>query len=483
MRTVRGERLLLWIIVLGGAAYVAAFLSLSRQVDYDLPGGLAIAPAIVLLGAVIVRHLAHLEDDPVIARVVLWSAALKVAATLANYAVTYGYYGRGDATQYHQRGAVIAAQLRSLDASPLFDSSNLLGTPFMELVTGAAYVVIGPTRFGAFFLFSAFAWAGVYLFWRAFKMAVPDGVPRRYAALLFLWPSLLYWPANLGKESWMLLMLGLVVFGVARLFNERRGLAPFLAGLLGMTLLRPHIALLIVLAIAVSLVSVRVQRSGLGIGTRVVGGALLTAAGLFVVFQTQAFFELERIGFAEAEMVFEDVAENTRRGGSQFTNVGANNPLLFPVAFVSVMLRPFPWEAANPLALALSLEGLLLVALAIRLRRSVYAWGRGIASNPYLAFGVVYLIAFVLAFSSFNNLGLLARERVMALPFLFVALAFPAAGEERATATPPTAAGTSRAGRRGSLRAQGASAATHAGSDPSATRKRASASTHRSPRR
>ena len=51
--------------------------------------------------------------------------------------------------------------------------------------------------------------------------------------------------------------------------------------------------------------------------------------------------------------------------------------------------------------------------------------------RPYVAFALVYTFAFIYAFSSLGNFGILARERSQLLPVLFVVLCVPRA---RATA-------------------------------------------------
>ena len=93
-----------------------------------------------------------------------------------------------------------------------------------------------------------------------------------------------------------------------------------------------------------------------------------------------------------------------------------------------------------------------------------------IRTTPYVAFCLGYVLAFVYAFSSFSNFGILARQRVQALPFLLVFLALPeyqtlaksisgaratSAGRSRGRLSPPSdgahaGPGDSRAGRRSS---------------------------------
>ena len=45
--------------------------------------------------------------------------------------------------------------------------------------------------------------------------------------------------------------------------------------------------------------------------------------------------------------------------------------------------------------------------------------------RPYVAFALVYTFAFIYAFSSLGNFGILARQRSQLLPVLFVVLCIP----------------------------------------------------------
>ena len=78
----------------------------------------------------------------------------------------------------------------------------------MELITTGVYTVIGPITLAGFLVFSSFAFWGAYLLYRAFRIAVPNGDARRYALLVFLLPSMLYWPSSIGKEAWLMLFVG-----------------------------------------------------------------------------------------------------------------------------------------------------------------------------------------------------------------------------------------------------------------------------------
>jgi hypothetical protein len=89
---------------------------------------------------------------------------------------------------------------------------------------------------------------------------------------------------------------------------------------------------------------------------------------------------------------------------------------------VAVLFRPFPWETLNMTALAQSIESLFLLVLTLLSVRRIGRAVVGAVRNPYLAFVVLYVGAFVLAFSSIANFGILARERAQVLPMFFVLL-------------------------------------------------------------
>jgi hypothetical protein len=124
----------------------------------------------------------------------------------------------------------------------------------------------------------------------------------------------------------------------------------------------------------------------------------------------------------------------TEQGGSSFTPVPLDSVFGVPMAILTVLFRPFPWEASNAQLLLQSLEGMFLLVLAVRAWPRLRNLLKLMRTNSYIVFAVVYASAFIVAFSGFGNFGILARQRVLMLPFFLVLLALPTLEQERARA-------------------------------------------------
>ena len=128
------------------------------------------------------------------------SGALKLAAApLWIYVNDHYYSGVADAYGYSRVGAQVAAQIRNGDFS--FHVGRLIGDGATSIITGIIYTVVGSNILGGFFVFAFLGFVSLVLFYRAFRVALPDGDHRRYAKLVFFFPSLLFWTSAIGKDA------------------------------------------------------------------------------------------------------------------------------------------------------------------------------------------------------------------------------------------------------------------------------------------
>lgn len=420
-----------WAVGLTVAAFVGAGFAfvwawaIGLQ-SYNVWGALLVAPLFIAVNALLIWRVAAREPSPWFARLIGFAFLAKMAGTMVRYYVAYVVYdGASDAERYNLAAAF---QYRSWrQGAVTWDLETARGTQYMELITTAVYTVIGPTTLAAFMVYGAFAFWGAYLLYRAFRIALPDGDHRRYALLVFLLPSMLYWPSSIGKESWLMLFVGVTALGAAKFFAGQHGSMALLAtGAVGTALIRPHIAVLLFAALLVAQLFRPASTQVTGILNKFGGIFVMGAAAWVLATQSAELLGTDDFSWQAVSESLDMAGGRTTVGGSEFTPVPVESPLGFPAAALTVLFRPFPWEAGNAQMLVQSLEGLFLLALTVaswpRLRRLPGILRR----NPYVVFSLVYTGAFIVAFSGFANFGILARQRVLMLPFFLVLLALPA---------------------------------------------------------
>ena len=416
--------------VLGITGALVALAYAMNTWSYLIWGGFLVAPVLFLLSLPVANRAAR-ADGQAIGRLVLAAAAVKIfIAPLLRYWMAFGLYGgAADAARYHSVGAQLAPLFRQ---GVYADLGQISGTRFMEILTGQVYAFTGPTRLGGFIVFSWFAFLGLYMFYRAFRIAYPDGDGRRYALLVFFFPTLLFWPSSIGKEAFMILTLGAAALGTAQLLVGRyRGLVWLGLGLWSAAIVRPHMALLVGTGLVVA-APIAVLRGGVQdqarqrgrLGSAVLLCTLLLSASTLIGV-TQDFFHLESLNTQTAQEQFGEVTRRSGKEGSTFKATSPTNPAGFAMASVTVLFRPFPFEVPNAQGMVSSLESFGLLALCLLGLRRLVRLPREILRRPYVAFGLVYTFAFIYAFSSVVNFGILARQRSQLLPLLFMILCIP----------------------------------------------------------
>lgn len=389
----------------------------------NVVGGVGIGLALLLLAAVqpLMSKLSQGETFDLRSIMLLGFAARLIGAY-------FRFTSAADAIGYHDTGTPIAAALRSLDIGA-GSGRQWPGTGALDYLSGIAHVISFDDFFGAAILFTGLSFVGACMFYRAFTIGVPDGDRKRYALLVFLLPTLAYWPSSLGKDGWMQLGIGLSALGIACLFNGRvgAGLIWTTVGAAACTLVRPHVALIVAVgagAAALSLGSDSRVR-GFKTGARVFILVLLIMGGGYAMSAASGVLKIDEFNTDEVNSAFNYTEQQTGQGGSAFTPVRVRTPLDYPLAAVTVLYRPFPFEAHDVTAYLAAGETMFLFLLSAASWRRLRRLPRLVVTTNYLAFSAAFVLVFVFAFSSVSNFGILARQRAQALPLLLVLLCIP----------------------------------------------------------
>jgi hypothetical protein len=256
-------------------------------------------------------------------------------------------------------------------------------------------------------------------------MFAPPPSDRTYLLLLMFVPSFVYWPSALGKEAVIIFALGLATYGFARMLRNNlvSGVACIGGGVFLMTFVRPHIGVAVTIALA--LATMLAKQSGRRTGLIAMGCVLFVLSG-FVVSRANAFFKSDITSASSVSAQLTAAGKRTSEGGSEFEPTPVS-PQNFPFAVVTVLIRPFPWEASSVPELVTGIESLVIGYMILKQLKNIRK--RVGRRNPLGIYALVATLVFIVLFWNFANFGILARQRTQIAPFLFLLLAMPPPAE------------------------------------------------------
>lgn len=237
-------------------------------------------------------------------------------------------------------------------------------------------------------------------------------------AIIFC-PSVVFWTTMNVKEGlmyWAICMVFSSAPGVGR-HGWLKGTPVFLAGMGVGCLLRPHI--MIVWAGAVLAVGLFKKRQfWFAILSAV---ALLLAVRAFTGLQGMETSVEDAMEFAERQ----SRVLSATKGGSNI-EYGAGGPVVFISGFVALFFRPLPWQIKNLRLLLSCTETWIITYLIVTgLWAGLRSRDKALLGFPQIQTGLIAAFGFCLFFTYTPNEGIIARQRVQALPALFALAVLP----------------------------------------------------------
>jgi hypothetical protein len=299
------------------------------------------------------------------------------------------------------------------DQLGIYGRSSGLSTVFIVNLVQFLKEYFGGTFFDYFLLFQAMGFWGILFILRTFDDIHEElGQPNfsRVYLLLFL-PGLHFWTSAIGKDAPIFLGVAMCTWAAFRL--PRRYLA-FGIGLAIALLVRPHIALIALIALAMTVAFAR----GTSLLTR---GALLVVvlAGIVSVGGlVQDSFQGLNISNKDSVTEFiETKSSVSEESGGDVSIIGAS----FPLKLISLLFRPFFIDATGLLGYVASLENVVLLVVIVTL---IWSFRTSLAVARAAMFarfaGLFFiLLTFLLAMVNYN-VGLGLRQKMMMMPALLV---------------------------------------------------------------
>jgi len=427
-------------VLVGCAGYLVVFGWSINSLTYDEWGVLVVTPPIVLLVVVMLRSMFTGDLAP-IAKIMYAGIAAKLLGAALRYWVGFeAYQGGIDAQRYHNYAVTASRDIWDGASSITTIFRGGTGTPIMEGATNLVYLITGTSKMAGFVTFAMLGFVGTAFFVKAACIAIPGLAARRYAVLCIVVPSLVYWPSSIGKDAVMLFTLGVATYGIARLVSTTAILIPLAittAGLIGAGYIRPHlVGLWLAGAFPALLVSLIRGRDLTGSTRRGIERALLlpilvvATIGLLLVSLATVRYLNPKSDDALTEATITNILDETKRrteqANSSFQPPSISNPVMWPYASVRTITRPLLFEARGSAQLFTALELTAFLAILASSYRRLLHLPKLLVTNAYVAFAMTTLFLSGLAFTSFANLGILARQRSIVFPFMLLVLCLPA---------------------------------------------------------
>jgi hypothetical protein len=123
--------------------------------------------------------------------------------------------------------------------------------------------------------------------------------------------------------------------------------------------------------------------------------------------------------------ILDETTRRTVQAESSFDPPSIASPSSWPYASIRTLTRPLLFEARGAAQLFTALEMAIFLGLcAISFRRLLHV-PKLVITVPYVAFAMTTLFLAGLAFASFGNLAILARQRSLVVPFMVLVLCVP----------------------------------------------------------
>jgi hypothetical protein len=385
---------------------------------------LVVLAVLLLASRVIITRVAVAEAKPWLVSIMTISLVLHLLAAPAQIFVTqHFYHGIADWIRYEHQGANLAPGFRHLNFS--LQPGNLRGIVndgSVSIAAGIVFAIVGINQLASFLVFSWLAFLGTILFFRAFSLTFAGADQRRYAYLLFFFPSMIFWTADVSKEAIMMVSLGLLAYGAAKVLAHRRGgVSLAVVGAVIGFFIRPNELLLVVAGFTVAmLVSQTGSRERTSGGRRLL--SFIFFGGLLIL---SLYLTVHYLHGSGGTLSLNQVqANNVSNGGSGGVPY-STSLLTYPRDVYTLLFDPLPFTFHGSGELVASIENTVLLVLVLASFRQLRVLPRAVFARAYVMMCVVYSAAFIYTFAALGNLGLITRERAVLFPFLLVLVAIP----------------------------------------------------------
>jgi len=319
-------------------------------------------------------------------------------------AVAYYLYAQefgGDVAMYYNDPYGVYGQISGLSTAFVINFVQFLKSYF------------GGSFLDYFMLFQAMGFWGILFVMRTFDDIHQElGQPLfKYVYLLLFLPGLHFWTSAIGKDAPLFLGVAMCTWAV---FRPRSRYLIFVAGIVITLVIRPHIALIALSALSLTVLFEPRTRLLVRLALLVMA---LAAVGMVAGLVQNSFYGLNLSNADSVSDFFATKSTVSEESGGDISIIGAS----FPVKLFSLLFRPFFLDAIGLLGYVASLENVMLLGIFVLLmRRSGTALA--VARRTLFArFCLFFFVMLTILLAMVNyNVGLGLRQKMMMMPTLLV---------------------------------------------------------------
>lgn len=284
-----------------------------------------------------------------------------------------------------------------------------IGTRFIVFLSGIFVQTLHLSYLGIFLIFNIFGYLGLLAFYASLNQVVADKsfFVKSLAVIAVFLPSASFWTASLGKDSLSFMATGFALWAA---LNLKRRVPLMIFAILVMSLIRPHIAGIFIIALTIAFI----MDKNIRLFPRM---ALMTISLIVAVSMVPFALKYANLKSTDKETVTKYIQKRQSynlEGGSSL-NIGS---MSLPLKLYTYVFRPLPYEARSVPALLSSFDNLFLLFLFLLFMRGFYK--NIIIHNDH---NMIFLVSFSIATWLISamitgNLGIAARQKWIFLPFL-----------------------------------------------------------------
>lgn len=385
---------------------------------------------------------------------------LKFVGCIALGFIYQFYYGGGDTFNYYYHATLIHTAFDHSFATGwklLLDNGGSRDPALFPYVAGmfwheansAEFLVsriaalFGLICFNSYVVISLFftviSFSGVWAMYIAFAKIRPH-VYKQLAWTMFYIPSLFFWGSGLLKDSLCLGALGWLFYALYRGAIQRQALlkCSIIGVIAAYALLSIKVYILLCFMPAALLwvfneTNSQIKNKTVRLLAKPLFIAVGAAIGLFAalnITKGDAKYDVDKIG--ERSKITSDYIyqQSVQQEGSAYHLGELDGTIggmvkLAPMAIVTSLFRPFPWEARNPVMVLSAIEAFFFLIFTLRIfyRVGVFKTLSVISNTPILSLCFIFSLIFAASVGvSTSNFGTLVRYKIPLIPFYLSAL-------------------------------------------------------------